>query len=517
MSELLEIQFLPLASEPEGSVVLLAGEDLAFGPAARGLDDRAKGALTRAARAAAFNGKLKTSVEILAPAGIDASRVILIGMGRSPKELERLQLGGLAFAQIGARKGEVGTIIADPADPGEVTAQVLAADLAAGALLRSYNFKKYMTRKREDGAEEEAASQKLSKLVIHCADPQAAAKALAPRMAVAEGVFLARDLVNEPANVLGPVEFADRMSELEAAGLKVKVLDEKRLRTLKMSALLAVGQGSARPSRVVELKWNGAKSKGAEPLCFVGKGVCFDTGGISMKPAGGMEDMKGDMGGAACVAGLMLALARRKAPVNAVGLIGLTENMPSGTAQRPGDIVTSMSGQTIEVLNTDAEGRLVLADVLWYAQEHVKPGPSLIIDLATLTGAIIVALGKEYAGLFSNDDELASRLAAAGDITGEKVWRMPLAKAYDKLIDSKNADMKNIGGRHAGAITGAQFVQRFLRIRNGKDGKLPWAHIDIAGTAMDSSRNEINQSWGSGWGVRLLDRLVADNYEKSDK
>ncbi len=272
-----------------------------------------------------------------------------------------------------------------------------------------------------------------------------------------------------------------------------------------MGALLAVGQGSERPSRMVVLQWHGAKSKRAKTLCFVGKGVCFDTGGISMKPAGGMEDMKGDMGGAACVAGLMLALATRKAAVNAVGLIGLTENMPSGKAQRPGDIVTSMSGQTIEVLNTDAEGRLVLADVLWYAQQQFKP--RFIVDLATLTGAIIVALGKEYAGLFANDDRLAGELSAAGEATGEKVWRMPLAKAYDKMIDSKNADMKNIGGRHGGAITAAQFLQRFVK-------DTPWAHLDVAGTAMDSARNDINQSWASGWGVRLLDRLVADNYEK---
>lgn len=223
-----------------------------------------------------------------------------------------------------------------------------------------------------------------------------------------------------------------------------------------------------------------------------------------------MEDMKGDMGGAACVAGLLLALAGRRAAVNAVGIVGLTENMPSGTAQRPGDIVASMSGQTIEVLNTDAEGRLVLADALWYAQERFKP--RFIIDLATLTGAIMVALGKEYAGLFSNDNKLAAEIAAAGEASGEKVWRMPLAKAYDKLIDSKNADMKNIGGRHGGAITAAQFLQRFIKERD-----TPWAHLDIAGTAMDSGRNEINQSWGSGWGVRLLDRLVADSYEKGEK
>src|SRR5262249_39851565 len=241
----------------------------------------------------------------------------------------------------------------------------------------------------------------------------------------------------EPANALGPVEFAERARALSSSGLEVEVLEEGDLRALKMGALLAVGQGSERPSRGVVMQWHGAKSRRTKPLCFAGKGVCFDTGGISMKPAAGMEDMKGDMGGAACVAGLMLALASRKAAVNAVGIVGLTENMPSGTAQRPGDIVTSMSGQTIEVLNTDAEGRLVLADVLWYAQDRFKP--KLIVDLATLTGAIIVALGKEYAGMFSNDNRLAGELSAAGEATGEKVWRMPLAKAYDKLIDSKNA------------------------------------------------------------------------------
>jgi leucyl aminopeptidase len=236
--------------------------------------------------------------------------------------------------------------------------------------------------------------------------------------------------------------------------------------------------------------------------------VVFDTGGISIKPAGGMEDMKGDMAGGACVAGLMQALAGRKAAVNAIGLIGLVENMPSGKAQRPGDIVKAMSGQTIEVHNTDAEGRLVLADVVWYAQERFKP--RFIVDLATLTGAIIVALGKEYAGLFSNDDKLAAELFEVGTVTGEKVWRMPLGKAYDKLIDSKTADMKNIGGRYGGAITGAQFIQRFIK-------DTPWAHLDIAGTGMDTTRGDINQSWGGGWGVRLLDRLVADKYEKGDK
>ena len=508
MPEPLEVVFMPLSAAPTGAVMLLAGQELTLASIARAMDERSKGALTKAARAADFTGKAKTAIEVLAPPGIDAPRVILMGTGRSPKELDRLLLGGFAYAQISARKGEAGTLVAEPADPGEVSAEVFAADLALGAMLRSYNFRKYRTRKSEEGGEEEKAPDGLRKLVVLCAKPDSAAKAFATRKAVADGVFLARDLVNEPANVLGPVEFAERMRELSGAGLEVEILDEDQMRDLKMGSFLAVGQGSERPSRMVVLQWHGAKSKRAKTLCFVGKGVCFDTGGISMKPAGGMEDMKGDMGGAACVAGLMLALATRKAAVNAVGLIGLTENMPSGKAQRPGDIVTSMSGQTIEVINTDAEGRLVLADVLWYAQQQFKP--RFIVDLATLTGAIMVALGKEYAGLFANDDKLASELSAAGAITGEKVWRMPLAKAYDKMIDSKNADMKNVGGRHGGAITAAQFLQRFIK-------DTPWAHLDVAGTAFDSNRNEINPSWGSGWGVRLLDRLVADNFEKADK
>jgi leucyl aminopeptidase len=514
MSDLAEVQFLPLSAATSGTLVVLAGEELALGTAARGIDERMKGALTKAAKAAGFTGKAKTSIELLAPAGVDAERLIVAGSGKASRELDRLLLGGFAFAQISARKGEAAAILADPADPGEASAEVFAADLALGALLRSYAFRKYRSRKPENDGEEEPR-EGLRRLSVLCAKPDAAAKAFAGRRALAEGVSLARDLVNEPANILGPVEFAERMRELARASLEVEVLDEDQLEALKMGALLAVGRGSERPSRVVVLQWQGAKSKRTKPLCFVGKGVCFDTGGISMKPAAGMEDMKGDMGGAACVAGLMLALATRKAAVNAVGLIGLTENMPSGKAQRPGDIVTSMSGQTIEVLNTDAEGRLVLADVLWYAQQRFKP--RLIVDLATLTGAVVVALGKEYAGLFSNDDRLAGELAAAGEATGEKVWRMPLAKSYDKLIDSKNADVKNIGGRHAGAITGAQFLQRFIHLKDEKGRIVPWAHIDVAGTAMDSVRNEINQSWGSGWGVRLLERLIADHYEKQER
>jgi leucyl aminopeptidase len=315
---------------------------------------------------------------------------------------------------------------------------------------------------------------------------------------------MARNLVNEPPNVLFPAAFADRVKELEKVGVEVEILDEKALHKIGMRALLGVGQGSEFESRVVIMRWNGAKNAKAKPVAFVGKGVCFDTGGISIKPAAGMEDMKGDMAGAACVVGLMHALAARKAKCNVVGAIGIVENMPDGKAQRPGDIVKSLSGQTIEIINTDAEGRLVLADVLWYVQDKFKP--QFMVNLATLTGAILVALGTEHAGLFSNNDELSARLAEIGLATGEKVWRMPMGPAYDKLLDSKFADMKHVGGRHAGSITAAQFLQRFVN-------DVPWAHLDIAGTGMSSPATDINQSWGSGWGVRLLDRLVADHYE----
>jgi leucyl aminopeptidase len=317
-------------------------------------------------------------------------------------------------------------------------------------------------------------------------------------------VAIARDLVNEPANILFPEEFARRAGQLKKLGVSVEVLDAAAMKKLGMRALLAVGRGSEHESRTVIMRWNGGK-RDAAPVAFIGKGVCFDTGGISIKPAAGMEDMKGDMAGAACVVGLLQTLAARKAKVNAVGAIGLVENMPSGNAQRPGDIVTTMSGQTIEIINTDAEGRLVLADVLHYVNTRFKP--KFMIDLATLTGAIIVALGQEYAGLFANDDKLADRLVKAGQESGERVWRMPLGPEYDKMIDSKFADMKNTGGRHAGSITAAQLLQRFV-------DKTPWAHLDIAGTGMGSPQTDINKSWGSGFGVRLLDRLVTDHYEK---
>jgi leucyl aminopeptidase len=373
-----------------------------------------------------------------------------------------------------------------------------AADLALGAQLRAYSFERYKT-KRKEGEERPA----LAKITVAVGDLSAARTAWASRAAIGEGAAIARDLVNEPPNVLYPEEFARRATELKKLGVSVEVLDVKAMQKLGMNALLGVGQGSAHDSRLVVMRWNGGKT-GTPPVAFIGKGVCFDTGGISIKPAGGMEDMKGDMAGAACVVGLMHALATRKANVNVIGAIGVVENMPDGKAQRPGDIVKSMSGQTIEIINTDAEGRLVLADVLHYVNTRFKP--KFMVNLATLTGAILVALGQEYAGLFSNDDELSERLSKAGEATGERVWRMPLGPEYDKLIDSKFADVKNTGGRNAGSITAAQFLQRFV-------GKTAWAHLDIAGTGMGSPQTDINKSWGSGFGVRLLDRLVADHYE----
>ena len=323
--------------------------------------------------------------------------------------------------------------------------------------------------------------------------------------ALEEGIFLARDLVSEPGNILHPDEYAKRINSLKKFGLKINIYDEKKLKKLGMNALLGVGQGSIRGSYLVTIEWNGAKNS-SKPVAFVGKGVCFDTGGISLKPAKFMEDMTYDMAGSATVVGLMKNLAVRKAKINAVGVVGLVENMPGGNAQRPGDIVKSYSGKTIEILNTDAEGRLVLADALTFTEKKYKP--KFMVDLATLTGAIIVSLGSEYAGLFSNDDKLSNQLIKAGNKVDEKLWRMPLHKNFDKLIDSKNADMQNInyvGG--AGSTTAAQFLQRFVL------NKTPWAHLDIAGMAFSKYGGALNSGGATGYGVRLLNKLIEDDYE----
>jgi leucyl aminopeptidase len=497
MSDRLKIGFSAPAAPAKGVLVVFCESGLKLGPAARTALAAAGDLLTRAAAADRFKGNAGSALDVVAPAGLKVARLIVVGTGKPEGKAEDIvRLGGQVIGRLPASATDV-TVLAEWADGSLKPEQ--AADLALGMALRAYAFKRYKTKQKED--EEEP---KVRNITIGVADADKARKAWAERQAVAGGVVVARDLVNEPANVLHPAELARRAAALKKLGVKVEILNERAMAKLGMRALLGVGQGSEHESRTVIMRWDGGKKADA-PLAFIGKGVCFDTGGISIKPASGMEDMKGDMGGAACVVGLMHALASRKAKVNAVGVIGVVENMPDGKAQRPGDIVTSMSGQTIEIINTDAEGRLVLADVLWYAARRFKP--KFMVDLATLTGAIIVSLGHEYAGLFCNDDKLAERLIKSGEVTGEKVWRMPLGPEYDKLIDSKFADVKNTGGRHGGAITAAQFLQRFV------EKGVPWAHLDVAGTAMGSPQTDINKSWGSGYGVRLLNQLVADYYE----
>ncbi len=501
---MLEIAFAKAALPKNGVLVVPLAEGAALAGLAAALDKALDGRLAEAMQAAEFTGKKGQSLSLASP-GAGLKRVLALGLGKQDalNALAAEAFGGAA--QVALVKEETAAILADLLD------ETLAAHIGLGARLRSYKFDKYRTTLKED------EKSKLVSLNILAKNAAKANAAYAPLAAIAEGVELTRDLVTEPANVLYPEEFASRTEALKKLGVKVEIFTKKDMEKLGFGSLLSVGLGSARESRMVVMQWLGAsggKDEGKkakklkEPIAFIGKGVCFDTGGISIKPAGGMEDMKWDMAGAGTVTGLMAALAGRKAKVDAVGLIGLVENMPSGTAMRPGDVVKSYSGQTIEVLNTDAEGRLVLADVLYYAQERFAP--KYMVDLATLTGAIIVSLGQECAGLFSNDDLLSEKLLAAGKATGELLWRMPLApvgESYDKSLNSPIADVQNIGSsKGAGSITAAQFLQRFV---NGK----PWAHLDIAGMAWAGKDGPVTPKGASAYGVRLLDRLVADNFE----
>jgi leucyl aminopeptidase len=490
-----------------GAVVVGIWEERALTASARRLDEATSGAIARALGAATrFSGKKDEFLPIVAPANLPVSRILLAGLGKPGAIDARAlqQLGGKLFANLNGAGEKEATFAIEIGKDAPIGEPQAAAELAFGAQLRSYRFDKYKTKQKPE--------QKPSLASLSVATPaaDAARRAYQPLEETAEAVFFTRDLVAEPPNVIYPETLAAQAEELGQFGVTVDVLDEQRMRELGMNALLAVGQGSARPPRVVTMEWRGVKSADAsksKPLAFIGKGVTFDTGGISIKPAAGMADMKWDMAGSAVVIGLMRLLAARKARVNAVGVVGLVENMPSGTAQRPGDIVTSMSGQTIEVLNTDAEGRLVLADALWYCQDRYKP--QLMIDLATLTGAVIVALGHHRAGLFSNNDELADRLVESGKAVDEQVWRLPLADSYDREIDSDAADVKNIGGgRAGGSIIGAQFLQRFVN-------DVPWAHLDIAGTAWSSKDAPTVPKGATAFGVRLLDRLVSQYYEQS--
>ena len=483
-----------------GTVVVAIMDDRKMSPHAIEIDKQTDGAIKRAMEVSRFTGKADETLMIPAPPNMgDVSRIMLIGVGK-PKigdRSVRQNRGGVILNALNS-VGEQNASFFVNAFKGKDTA-LAAADLAYGARLRSYRFDKYRTKEKP---EHKPSMKELTLLVD---GPKAAEKDFEPLDKIADGVFFTRDLVSEPANVMYPETLAAEAKKLASLGVEVEVLDEKQMKTLGMNMLLGVAQGSRRPARLIVMQWKGnPRAKNKAPLAFLGKGVTFDTGGISIKPAGGMEDMKWDMGGAGVVVGLMKALAGRKARVNVVGIAGCVENMPDGNAQRPGDIVKSMSGQTVEVINTDAEGRLVLGDALWYCQDRFKP--QFMINLATLTGAIIVALGHEHAGLFANNDQLADRLIASGKAVEEKLWRMPLGDAYDRALDTDAADMKNIGGRDAGSITAAQFLQRFV---NG----VPWAHLDIAGTTWSKKDTQIVPKGATAFGVRLLERFVADHYE----
>lgn len=463
------------------------------------IDQSCGGRLIKSITAARFNGASGKLLSVHAPSdSLDV--VILVGVGELTKvdaaTIERATAAGVKALLI---SGTTSAVVALNGWTGVSSANT-AARAGFGALLASYRFDTYRTQLKAD------QKPSLTSLIIDVADGTGAFDAY---QSLADGVALARNLVNEPANVLHPQEFARRLTALTALGVEVEILGEEQMYALGMHSLLGVGLGSAKDSQLVVMKWNGGGDEA--PLALVGKGVCFDTGGISIKPSGGMEEMKGDMGGAAAVSGTMFAIAARKAKANVVGVVGLVENMPDGLAQRPGDIVTSMSGLTIEVLNTDAEGRLVLCDAMTYVQEKHKP--SAMIDLATLTGAIITSLGHEHAGLFSNSDDLSAKITAAGIASEEPVWRFPMNAAYNKLMDSPIADMKNVqrsggGGAGAGSITAAQFLGRFVH-----EG-VQWAHLDIAGTAWKPGNDDPREpSWGTGYGVRLLNRLIADSFE----
>ena len=482
------IRFLPVdaqsLNEATGRIAVPVGADGKLDPAARRLDRATRGAIRRFLDSDAF-GKLKQgeSVDLAWPAGLAAEAVQVIKLDRKTDTSTARKAG----AAIGKALGKDGATLLAGAHP-------RAADIALGLALRAYDFTDHRTgEKAEKGA-----------VTVMVTNPEKTAAEAAPMAALAEGVYFTRDLTNEPANVLTTDDFAARLAAMQELGLDVEILEEADLEKLGMRALLAVGRGSETPSKVVVMQWRGG-AKDDAPLALVGKGVVFDTGGISIKPAANMEEMTMDMGGAGVVAGVMRTLALRKARCNVVGLVGLVENMPDGRAQRPGDVVRTMKGDTVEVINTDAEGRLVLCDVMWYAQERFKPKG--MVDLATLTGAIIVALGHDNAGVFSNDDGLCNSFLKAAEAEGEGAWRMPLGEGYDKLLKSRIADMKNVGGRWAGSITAAQFLARFVK------DDTPWVHLDIAGVAMPPGETTFSPKGASGWGVMALDRLIRDTCE----
>ena len=496
----MDIRFAPSAATDTGTLVLFSAKDLVLSGAAQSADETSGGSLRRAARVGRFEGEKGKLLDMLAPANIDADRLIIAGMGKpgQGKALDFQKLGAAVAAKV-LRSGTT-TLVADFSGVSDLGMDVAdaAANFAAGLQLRSYAFDQYKTKLPD------AQKVSLAEAVIVGAGDRAA-DVYADLDQVAAGVSFTKDLISEPANIIYPESFVERVKSLGLDGLKIETLDENQMREKGMHALLGVAQGSAKKPRLLIMEWDGTGGEKSVETVFVGKGVTFDSGGISIKPGAGMEDMKWDMGGAGTVAGLMVALATRKAKARVVGICGLVENMPDADAQRPGDVVTSMSGQTIEVINTDAEGRLVLCDAMWWAQETYKP--KVVVDLATLTGAIIIGLGHHHAGLFSNDDTLAEDLTEAGKACGDLLWRLPIGDDYDKQIESQIADMKNVGGRDAGSITAAQFLHRFVQ-----DG-VKWAHLDIAGVVWSAKPGALHDKGATGYGVRLLDEYVRRTLE----
>jgi leucyl aminopeptidase len=500
----MHMEFAPIDVLPKaGTVVLLSTADGRLGKTARAIDKRSGGAVSRAITLA--GGKFKSGgADLVCPSGVEWDRIVVLAIG-DPADCGAHDLevvGGRIAIKLNALGVRSAHALVDAVDGLALSEADVALALATGARLRNYRFDKYRTSSDEDA---ESQSDGMESMTFHLAAAKEAGERWTDVAAVLAGVEHGRDLVTEPANVLTPATFAEECRKMgREVGLEVEVLERKELETLGMRALLGVAQGSVQEPFVVVMTWKGAAA-GEPPVALVGKGVCFDTGGISLKPAAGMEEMKWDMGGAGAVFGAMKAVAGRKAKANVVGVLGLVENMPSGTAQRPGDVVTAMSGTTIEVINTDAEGRLVLADALHYTKERFQP--KVMIDAATLTGAVIVALGHEQAGLFASEDVLAEQLAAAGEAVGERIWRLPMDSHYAKHIKSEIADIKNTGrAREAGASAGAVFLQRFV-------GDVPWAHLDIAGVAWSKRDLPLAGKGATGFGVRLLDRFIADHCE----
>jgi len=488
----MKVSFVNKLSEKKETLVIVS--DKSSMPKITGLGQKTLNSINLAIKNENFKFNKLQTLEIISSDKLGYSKIIIIGLGEDLSvSLRESDLIGGKITQLNSKtNSNIDVLVSKNISNDESMLRI-----GYGSILATYKFDKYKSKKSKTNF------SKTIKLVSN-KNSRSLSKKFNHNKSVAQGVFLARDLVNEPSNILNPEDYAKRIKGLSKYGLKVEVLNEVKMKKLGMDSLLGVGRGSQYDSQLVIIKWDGLKTKKTKPLCFVGKGVCFDSGGISLKPGNKMEEMIGDMGGSAAVVGLMKSLALRKAKANVVGIVGLVENMPDGTAQKPGDIVNTMSGQTIEIQNTDAEGRLVLADALWYAQDRFKP--EFMIDLATLTGAIVMSLGNKMAGIFSNNDSLSDKLFIAGEESGDLVWRLPLSSSYDKMINSQFADMKNIGMGGAGSITAAQFLKRFVN-------KVPWVHVDIAGTATGMEKNSINTSWATGFGVHLLDTLVSKFYE----